>query len=55
MLAQAKPGIILWNATRGALLSFEPDRQLCALIEEETGITATTTALETPKLLHLWG
>lgn len=55
MLAQAKPGIILWNATRGALLGFEPDRQLCALIEEETGITATTTALETPRLFHRLG
>jgi maleate isomerase len=55
MLAQAKPGIILWNATRGALLGFEPDRQLCALIEEDTGITATTTALETPRLFHRLG
>lgn len=55
MLAQAKPGIILWNATRGALLGFEPDRQLCALIEEETRITATTTALETPQLFHRLG
>jgi maleate isomerase len=52
MLAQAKPGIILWNATRGALLGFEPDRKLCALIERETGIPATTTALETPALLN---
>lgn len=55
MLAQAKPGIILWNATRGALLGFEPDRKLCALIEEETGIPAMTTALETPLLLKSLG
>lgn len=55
MLAQAKPGIILWNATRGALLGFEPDRKLCALIEHETGIPATTTALETPLLLKSLG
>lgn len=52
MLAQAKPRIILWNATRGALLGFEPDRKLCALIERETGIPATTTALETSALLN---
>jgi len=47
MLAEAHPEIILWNATRGALLGFEPDRQLCAMIESETGIPATTTALAT--------
>lgn len=55
MLAQAKPGIILWNATRGALLGFDPDRELCALITRETGIPATTTALETPILLKSLG
>lgn len=55
MLAQARPGIILWNATRGALLGFDPDRKLCALIEKETGIPATTTALETPLLLKSLG
>jgi maleate isomerase len=55
MLAQARPSIILWNATRGALIGFEPDRRLCALIEKETGIPATTTALETPALLKAFG
>ncbi|MGA1832896.1 hypothetical protein [Rhizobium wenxiniae] len=55
MLAQARPGIILWNATRGALLGFEPDRTLCARIEAETGVAATTTALETPALLKSLG
>ncbi|MBB3979141.1 maleate isomerase [Rhizobium azooxidifex] len=52
MLAQARPGVILWNATRGALLGFEPDRKLCKLIERETGIPATTTALETVALFR---
>ncbi|MBF2713249.1 hypothetical protein [Agrobacterium vitis] len=51
MLAQARPEVILWNATRGALLGFEPDRQLCRMIEEQTGITATTTALATSSFL----
>ncbi len=55
LLADARPGIILWNATRGALLGFEPDRELCALIEERTGIPATTTALETTALLTALG
>lgn len=52
MLAQARPDIILWNATRGALLGFEPDRRLCAMIEAETGIAATTTALATVELFR---
>jgi maleate isomerase len=52
MLAQARPEVILWNATRGALLGFEPDRQLCRMIEEQTGITATTTALATSRFLN---
>lgn len=52
MLAEARPGIILWNATRGALLGFEPDRLLCTMIEEETGIPATTTALATLQTLR---
>ncbi|QIB35977.1 hypothetical protein [Ancylobacter pratisalsi] len=47
MLAQAQPDVILWNATRGALIGFEPDRQLAAMIEAETGIACTTTALAT--------
>jgi maleate isomerase len=55
MLAQTRPGIIVWNATRGALLCFEPDRKLCALIEQKTGIPATTTALETLALFRLHG
>ncbi len=52
MLAQARPDIILWNATRGALLGFEPDKRLCAMIEAETGIVATTTALATVELFR---
>ncbi|WP_250959532.1 hypothetical protein [Rhizobium sp. CG5] len=52
MLAQARPEVILWNATRGALLGFEPDRQLCRMIEKRTGITATTTALATSRFLN---
>ncbi|MCC8934124.1 aspartate/glutamate racemase family protein [Rhizobium sp. 'Codium 1'] len=52
LLAQARPQIILWNATRGALLGFEPDRQLCHMLEEQTGIPATTTALATSSFLN---
>lgn len=52
MLAQARPEVILWNATRGALLGFEPDRQLCRMIENQTGIPTTTTALATSRFLN---
>lgn len=52
MLAEARPEIIVWNATRGALLGFEPDRQLCAELEDATGIRVTTTALATVDLLR---
>lgn len=55
MLAEARPDVIVWNATRGALLGFEPDRRLCAAIERETGIRATTTALATVALLKAKG
>lgn len=51
MLAQARPDVIVWNATRGALIGFEPDRRLSAAIQAETGIACTTTALAT--LAHL--
>lgn len=47
MLAQARPDVILWNATRGALIGFEPDRRLASALEQETGIPCTTTALAT--------
>lgn len=52
MLAQARPDVILWNATRGALIGFEPDRRLAAFVEMETGIPSTTTALATVDYLR---
>ncbi|CAH1670510.1 MAG: Asp/Glu/hydantoin racemase [Chelatococcus sp.] len=52
MLAQARPEVILWNATRGALIGFEPDRRLAATIRAETGIPCTTTALATIEYLR---
>lgn len=55
LLAEAKPGIIVWNATRGASLGFEPDRALRAMIAAETGIPATTTPLALLNLLRARG
>ncbi|MBB3773925.1 maleate isomerase [Angulomicrobium tetraedrale] len=52
LLAQARPNVILWNATRGALIGFEPDRRLAAFVEKETGIPCTTTALATVDYLR---
>lgn len=52
LLAQARPEIIIWNATRGALIGFEPDRRLCAAMEDETGIACATTSLATVDLLR---
>ena len=51
MLAEARVDVICWNATRGALLGFEPDRRLCGLLESRTGLPVTTTALATLDLL----
>lgn len=55
MLAEARPGIIVWNATRGASLGFDPDRALCAMIEAETGIRATSMPLLLLDLLRAKG
>jgi maleate isomerase len=51
MLSEARVEIICWNATRGALLGFEPDRRLCSLLEHRTGLPVTTTSLATLELL----
>jgi maleate isomerase len=44
-LADARVDLIVWNGTAGTWLGFEHDRKLCALIEGETGVPATTSAL----------
>lgn len=51
MLKDARADVICWNATRGALLDFEPDRQLCRLLGDRTGLPVITTALATLELL----
>ena len=45
LLADADVDVIAWNGTSGCWLGFDIDRQLCARIEEETGIPATTSML----------
>lgn len=51
MLKDARVDVICWNATRGALLGFEPDRRLCGRLAARTGLPVVTTALSTLGLL----
>ncbi|MTH61519.1 hypothetical protein [Paracoccus litorisediminis] len=55
MLAEARVEGICWNATRGALLGFDPDRRLCAELQDLTGVPVTTTALATLDTLKRHG
>lgn len=52
LLADAGVDVICWNATRGAMLGFDPDRELCRRIEGRTGIATVTTALGTLERLR---
>ncbi len=45
LLADADVDVIAWNGTSGGWLGFDVDRRLCAEIERETGIPATTSML----------
>jgi maleate isomerase len=51
LLADAGVDAICWNATRGAVLGFAVDRELCRRIGDNTGIPAVTTALATIEIL----
>lgn len=55
LLAHANVDIIGWSGTAAGWLGFEKDVELCARIEEETGIKATTSVLALNKVLGLWG
>lgn len=45
LLADAKCDAIAWGGTSGGWLGADNDRQLCAMIEAQTGIPATTSTL----------
>lgn len=49
-LAEAKVDLIAWNGTSASWLGLEKDRALCAMIEAETGIKATSTSLAYDRL-----
>jgi len=45
LLADAKPGSIQWNGSKGGSIGFAHDRDLVRRIEDATGIAATTSSL----------
>ncbi|MEH6836331.1 MULTISPECIES: Asp/Glu/hydantoin racemase [Falsihalocynthiibacter] len=49
-LAEAQVDLIAWNGTSASWLGLDTDRALCASIETETGIKATSTALAYDRL-----
>ena len=51
-LADAKVDLIAWNGTSASWLGLQKDRALCAMIEAETGIRATSTSLAYDKLFR---
>lgn len=51
-LADAKVGVICWSGTAASWLGVEQDQELCAAIQRETGIPATTSVLALNELLQ---
>jgi maleate isomerase len=45
LLAHMKPGVIVWNGSKGAGIGFSHDVALAEAIQRETGIRATTSVL----------
>jgi maleate isomerase len=52
LLAHARVNVLCWNATRGSMLGFEPDRALSAHITQHTGLPLVTTALAALDVFH---
>ncbi|WP_421761819.1 maleate cis-trans isomerase family protein [Devosia sp.] len=52
LLADMRPQAIVWNGTSGGWRGLEADRQLCAALEERTGIATTTMTLALVDLLR---
>ncbi|KAJ9610523.1 hypothetical protein H2200_005300 [Cladophialophora chaetospira] len=55
LLADAEVDVIGWSGTSAGWLGFEYDRKLCAAIEAETGIKATTSVLSLNEILRSLG
>jgi maleate isomerase len=52
LLAHAKLDVICWNGSKGVSLGFAADYELCAGIEAETGIPATTSVIALDQVLR---
>ena len=55
LLADAKVDVIGWSGTSAGWLGFEHDEKLCAAIQAETGIKATTSVLSLNAILRSLG
>jgi len=55
LLADARVDVIAWNGTSAGWLGFDQDRALCAAIERETGIGATSSVLALAEIFRLTG
>ncbi len=55
LLADAKVDVIGWSGTSAGWLGFEHDEKLCAAIQTETGIKATTSVLSLDAILRSLG
>lgn len=55
LLADARVDVIGWSGTAAGWMGFEQDRQLCARIEQATGIRATTSILALNEILERSG
>ena len=55
LLSHANPQRILWNGSKAAGISLDLDRDLCARIQDQTGIPGTTSILALEELLKTDG
>ena len=55
LLEHAKPGVIVWNGSKGGSIDFALDRELCRRITAETGVPATTSTLALDDVLKATG
>jgi maleate isomerase len=55
LLADAQVDAILWNGTSGGWNGAQADREICALIEDRTGIPASTSTLAQLEAMKAWG
>jgi maleate isomerase len=55
LLSHAAPGCIVWNGSKGGSIDFAIDHELCARIQSQTGIPATTSTLAIDAVLRATG